>query len=162
MSDFIDIQETISIARRGMSSGLCQRDSKKGEAAMPAGVLVVTGASEFSCKVPAATGQITASGFALGITEFATAKEPDPAATNEYLSGEIVNIVTKGRVWMITEGAPTVGAPVFIRFASGGGGTQLGSARIDADTATAVALSSGVFRSVATNGVALVEINLPQ
>ena len=162
MSDFIDIQETISIARRGMSAGPCQRDSKRTEAALPAGVLVVTGSTEYSCKVPAATGQITASGFALGITEFQTAKEPDPAATNEYLINEIATIVTKGRVWMITEGSPTVGAPVFIRFASGGGGSQLGAARIDADTGTAVGLPSGVFRSTATNGVALVEINLPQ
>lgn len=74
------------------------------------------------------------------------------------------SVLTKGRVWVKIEETIAVGDPVFVRSAAGGGGSEIGAFRNDADTATAIELTSGarwVQGGTAAEGVALLELNLP-
>jgi hypothetical protein len=67
-----------------------------------------------------------------------------------YADNEAVNILTEGEMWCAYESAITANVTVFVRQASGGGGTQLGALRLDADTATATVVSGLYTRSAGT------------
>ena len=129
--------------------------SRAANDAIPAGRLVVRQA-EGKCKLPVATGEITG-GTALGVAMYDALRAAAPYAIND-----MVPVIHGGRVWVKVEEAVTEGGAVFVRFASGAGGTGLGAFRASADTATAVALPGAVYRSSASaNGLAIVELNLP-
>lgn len=67
-----------------------------------------------------------------------------------YADNEPVNVLVQGEMWCAYESAITANATVFVRQASGGGGTQLGALRLDADTATATVVSGLYTRSAGT------------
>lgn len=85
------------------------------------------------------------------------------SATPRYPVGSDVPLLTKGRVWVTAEEAVTPASAVFIRFAAGAGGTQLGAFRASADTASAVAApTSWKYRTSAGAGeLVVLEINAP-
>ena len=127
------------------------------------GRFVVMGAADGRCKLPTATGQITG-GTALGIAVYDPMKMPNwPAGTTvPYPQGTTVPVIRKGVVWVKVEEAVAPGDPVFIRFASGAGGTALGSFRKSADTATAVQYPGAVYLDTAgANGFARVDLSAP-
>jgi hypothetical protein len=74
-----------------------------------------------------------------------------------------VSVLTKGRIYVVVEEAVTPASAVFVRFAAGVGGTQLGAFRASADTATASAAPAGwrYRSSAAIGGIAELELNLP-
>lgn len=77
----------------------------------------------------------------LGIAERQSANMPYAVATyadGEYSIGDDVPVVTKGRIWAITEGTTLRGDPVYVRIVVSGGDTV------------------GQFSSVASSGFALV------
>ena len=70
-------------------------------------------------------------------------------------------VLRRGRIWVLAEGAVARYTPAFVRFATGAGGTELGSFRGDADTATAAQCDWAIFLTDATAGsLALVEISI--
>ena len=85
----------------------------------------------------------------------------DREAAN-FAAGETLAVMRKGRIWVITEEAVTPASPVFVRFASGGGGTQLGAFRDDADTATAVDMSAKLkfLTTAAADALVLLQVDL--
>ena len=87
-------------------------------------------------ELPNATGEITGDlGFG-----FVHNNPVAPNADLGYGTGDVVAVLTRGRIWVECEQANNAhGTPVFIRF-SAAGAERLGSVRIDADTADAVAL----------------------
>lgn len=133
---------------------------------IPFGRFVVfkTASGADSCDLPSVTGDITA-GRQLGIAVYDPGREPNSA--NGYKAGQMVQIVRKGYVWMLTETDVAEGNSVFVRFAqvsNTGTNPAIGKVRKDADTADAVALPNGsaVFRTtLAAAGLAIVELNLP-
>lgn len=142
-----------------------------------AGTFMVPGTDgERQCVAPSAAADITA-GDGFGVVVYDASHEyPSAAATitagNEYDDEDMVPVLRKGRIWVLCDAAATITANsvVFVRHASGGGGSKLGTFREDADTATAAQLPGAFFRSAhldvdfgaGTQRVALVELNLPQ
>ena len=84
---------------------------------IPFGRFVVfkTASGADSCDLPTVTGDITA-GRQLGIAVWDPGKEPNSALG--YKAGQMVQIVRKGYVWMLTETDVTEGSSVFVRFAT--------------------------------------------
>lgn len=127
------------------------------------GRFVVMGAADGRCKLPTATGQITG-GTALGIAVYDPMKMVNwPSGVSvPYPQGTTVPIVRKGVVWVKVEEAVAPGDPVFVRFAAGAGGTNLGAFRKSADTATAVQYPGAVYLdTAAANGLARVDLSAP-
>lgn len=138
--------------------------SRWAKTAIPFGRFLVfkTASGAESCDLPTVTGDITA-GRQLGFGLWDPAKEPNAALG--YSAGQMVQILRRGFVWMLTETDVVEGSAVFVRFAlATGSGTApaLGKVRKDVDTADAVALPGAVFRTtLAAAGLAIVEFNAP-
>jgi len=69
---------------------------------------------------------------------------PDPGVA-DYVDFDSVPLMKAGAVWVYSEEAVADGDPVYVRVASGGGGSQLGAFRNDADTASAVLVVGATF-----------------
>ncbi len=88
--------------------------------------------------------------------------QPALATTLGIVQNEVASLVRNGRIWVVVEEAITVGDLVFVRHTAGGGGTQLGAWRNDADTASAQAVPEASWLKGSTGaGIALLQINLP-
>jgi hypothetical protein len=113
------------------------------------------------CGVPTATADVTARPRGIAVKD-ESRRGPQSGFPGGYELGDSVTYVKRGRVWVAVEGAVAQDSSAFCRFAAGGGGTVLGAWRADADTATAVAFPTAVFRTSTTGaGFAIVEVNLP-
>lgn len=66
--------------------------------------------------------------------------------TADYVDSEMVSVLDGGAIWGYVEEAVVEGDPVYVRIASGSGGSQLGAFRNDADTATAVLVVGARFK----------------
>lgn len=81
--------------------------------------------------------------------------------SGDYQLGDTAGIMKKGKLYFKVEVAVTPDDDVFVRFASGSGGTTLGILRTDADTATAVQVTNARFMTSAdAGGFAVVDLNL--
>jgi hypothetical protein len=97
--------------------------------------------TEGKADLPDSTGEVTGvygGGVALRGKDM-------PSGSTGYAIGDAVPVMTRGKVFVLCEETLVVGDTPFARFASGGGGTQLGAFRNDADTATAVAAPNTRF-----------------
>lgn len=74
-----------------------------------------------------------------------------------YADNEPVDILIEGEVWVASENAITAYQDVFVRYASGAGGTQLGALRTNNDTSTAAQVTG--LRTL-TAGTALVKLEV--
>lgn len=76
---------------------------------------------------------------------------------------ETVGVLRLGRIWVRVEEAVVANTdPVFFRHTSGGGGTEIGAFRTDADTASADALPQSAWLTTTTAaGVALLDLIIP-
>lgn len=132
-------------------------------ASVPFGVAVsmdpTSGDGHF--KLPAASGDLVRN-LLLGVTTATQAIENVPVGGGSYKQYAAVGVMKKGRVWVAVEEAVVAGDPVFVRIASGAGGTQLGAFRKSADTASASQVLEGMqyLTSAAAAGFALLQINL--
>ncbi len=78
-----------------------------------------------------------------------------PATLNfDYADGETVPCLFDGAMAVVTETAVSDRDPVYVRIASGAGGSLLGSFRNDADTASAILVTGARFVRDASAGVA--------
>lgn len=137
------------------------QNSKLAAATVPFGTFVSRRASPADavsqCGNPAATADVTARGIGIALKS-----EVEGSAGVGYVANDGVDILTKGKCYVNVEGVVTDGQDLFVRFAAGAGGSQLGAFRADADTASAVALPGLKARQTTTGaGLCLVEINLP-
>jgi len=74
------------------------------------------------------------------------------ATSTQYDANEDISILEIGKIYVEVEQAVAPGDPVFVRFASGAGGSELGKFRANADTATAFALENAEWVT-STTGV---------
>lgn len=113
-------------------------------------------------KLPAASGDLDDTHL-LGVTAATQAIENLVVGGGSYKQYAAVGVMKKGRVWVQVEEAVVAFGPVYVRVASGAGGTQQGAFRTSADTATAILVSNGMryLTSAAAQGFALLEVSLP-
>lgn len=83
-------------------------------------------------------------------------------ATAGYAQYELVPGALDGRWYVETEEAVAKGDPVYVRFVAGAGGTVIGQARNDADTASCEAIDARFNETTTAAGLAEVELNLKQ
>ena len=127
---------------------------------VPYGVALCRGVADSECKLPSSSGDVAK---IIGVSVLSHTNE-QALGTNisNYPMGKDIPLLRKGRMWVKVEESVTAGSPVFVRFASGAGGSQLGAFRTSADTASAAQVMGAVFAgSAAAGGVAIVELNLP-
>lgn len=162
-------------ARPGLlaDSGYTEKLSRIVEAAggLAAGIYVSEGTDpEVQVLAPTTAAEIT--GGEGGVLLYDATQLPGTNASSFEWDDEMaVPVLRKGRIWVRCDAAatPAAGDQAFVRYASGAGGTVLGTFRHDADTASAALLSGGrfasTFRDVAFFGttyrVALLDLNLP-
>lgn len=122
------------------------------------------GFDKLAARAPAASGDITTVGSLLGVVVADQARAQNPAvATAQYPQFAAAPVLGKGRIYMFAETAMVDGSNPFIRFASGAGGTILGSVRADADSASAVQPTAGqviVRGNTSAAGYCVIELNL--
>jgi len=92
------------------------------------------------CRLPRLATDVTG-GLFLGVAAQNVMREPN---VNGWPHQSMPNILRVGHIYVVVEapaaGAGTEGKNLFMRHASGAGGTQLGAFREDADSASAVAV----------------------
>jgi hypothetical protein len=75
----------------------------------------------------------------------------------------LLNVMVKGRIWVMSETTADVGDPVFVRYAAGVGGTQLGAVRNATVSSEMIDLTAKAryLTSVASApGLALIEVDM--
>lgn len=109
-----------------------------------------------AAKLPAAAADINKPA-AMGIVPWDQSRE----GGSDWPALRPTPVMRRGRIWVTAEGAIARWTHPFIRHASGAGGTELGSFRGDADTATATQCPWVLALTDATAGaLVLVEISL--
>ena len=83
-------------------------------------------------------------------------------ATTGYIQNALVPIAKDGRWYVETEEAVTEGDQVFVRYVAGAGGSVIGLARTDVDTASAEAINATFAETTTAAGLAAVELNMAQ
>ncbi len=109
--------------------------------------------------LPSSTGQEFA-----GVTvhTHAVEKPGELAGAAGIAAGEVASLLRKGRIFVVVEEAIALTDSVFFRHTAGGGGSNLGAFRTDADTATADQLVAAKWLSVTSGaGIALLDLNHP-
>lgn len=134
---------------------------------MQGGLLAVLASNDDDCKLPTASGDITSVLKPLGVTRSNVARDPNfpsgGTAGYTYQIGDSVELVSRGRVWVTVEEAVAPGDDVYVRHTASGGNTQRGSFRTSSDSSTAALLAGARYLTTASaDGLALVDLNLPQ
>lgn len=112
------------------------------------------------CHLPQAGTDVTSIKNALGIA-LRTTRVENPNDYG-YAVNEVVDVMRAGVCWVKVEVAVTPASDVFVRYASGSGGTILGLFNTADDSSSCAALSSARWLNSAGAGeLALLEINLP-
>lgn len=129
--------------------------SRKAKEALGFGRLVVFGAgdTEEGCSYPDSAAEIT--NLSWGVT----VKDPSKASQGGYVTDDDVMILQLGKIWMQAEDALTALTNPFVRHTNGGGGTEHGRLRSDADTATA-GQSTQLQVEKGSSGAGLVKVNV--
>ncbi|HEV7717126.1 MAG TPA: hypothetical protein VGO53_16125 [Steroidobacteraceae bacterium] len=106
------------------------------------------------CRLPRLAADVTLGGF-LGVLASNTAKMP----ANGWPDKSMPDIMRAGHIYVLVEGTGIEGAGLFMRFATGAGGSQLGAFRGDADSGTAVAVPGmRALETWTTGGIVLAEL----
>jgi hypothetical protein len=117
-----------------------------------------------AAKLPAAGVDITGPAV-LGIVPFDATKVLAPGAIEtgapDWPALRPVPAMRRGRIWVLAESAVLRWTYPFVRFAVAGANTNIGGFRADADTASAVQFTKGIFLTDADIGqLVLLEINI--
>jgi len=72
------------------------------------------------------------------------------SVTADYVDAETVPVLNEGGIWVYSEEAISDGDPVYVRAASGSGGSTLGAFRNDADSASCVLVVGAKFKRDST------------
>lgn len=108
-------------------------------------------------KLPALATDITVKAGLMGVVPWDQSREGGV----DWPAARPTPVLRRGRIWVLAEGNVARFTPAFVRFASGAGGTELGSFRGDADTATAAQCDWAIFLTDATaGGLTLLEVSI--
>jgi hypothetical protein len=150
--------DTMTAAFAGMLADNGPKDvdsAVNGEASaeMPFGVCAAFDTLDNECDLPAASTDRLR-----GLVIASQAYDPTGTTGNIGTSGvkadHQVSLLRKGRMWVISEQDVVPGDRLFVRYASGAGGTQLGGLRKAAVADETIdATSQGVFLSTGVAGV---------
>lgn len=136
--------------------------SRIAEAGVNAGLVVVGGTDPLTqCKPPSALADLNEAGqAAVNICGGVVLHEHRGADGDTYLypAQTAVNIVRKGRVWMVTETALAAGVHPFVRCVATGD-EQAGALRNDADTTDAISVQ-WLWTVGSTSGAGLIEVEV--
>jgi len=121
-----------------------------------------TANGSFAAALPSGAGSLTTNVLGVSLHSQKALINPSSSDNEVYEDDDQIPLLRHGRVWVKSEEAVTPASPVFVRVASGGGGTQIGAFRASADTATAVAWTAAKFLTTTTvaNDFVLLEVNM--
>lgn len=123
--------------------------------------ITVTVATTGGAGQPTATYTYDTADYLLGIAMLSSVEQAMTTGVVDIADLTAVNILNKGRVWVVVEEAVTPASPVFIRHTDNGANTS-GGFRASADTARAKEFTRLRYMSSASaGGLAVVEINNP-
>lgn len=109
-----------------------------------------------AAKLPTTAAEIAKPG-AMGIVPYVQSREGGV----DFPALRPCPVLRRGRIWVMAESNLARWTHPFVRYASGAGGTELGSFRNDADTSTAAQLTDAIVLTDATAGqLVLIEICL--
>lgn len=150
------------IARRGLLYGAqgnpVIRGDKIASASLIGGQFVARDAADGKVKLPTTANEVQLTG--VGFVVYDAAHTVPDGSAFDYAAGDAVPVLEHGDIWVQSEEALAYGDPVFVRFASGGGGSVLGLVRNDADTATAAELvNARVLKTTAAAGLVLIRVD---
>lgn len=127
----------------------------------PAGVFVCVderaarGSLDFAVRLPRASADIT------GSKRFGITTKTRGSESASYSGQCMVNCLVDGRIWVTTEEAVTAGDPVYVRYAAGVGGTQLGAIRKSDPGSEAALLANAKFMTDGSAaGLAVVQVDI--
>lgn len=127
-------------------------------AEIPFGVMVARGSTENKCIKLVDTNSVL-----LGVHIFSNeyAKDQELGSTG-IKPGVMMNILRKGRIWVVVEEIVAKDEPCYVRYTASGGNTTIGAFRNDDDTSKAKLVPGARFIAATTGaGLALVEIDMP-
>lgn len=131
--------------------------AEDGTAISASGFVVTLGASQATV-----TQTNTTTDVFQGVSGAKANVEQAADGTVQYAQEDAVNVVTKGRVYVLVDQTVTPTDTPYVRYTAGAGNSVRGSFRKDADTDKAVVASRCRFLEGATaGGFALLEVNLP-
>lgn len=117
---------------------------------------LTVGKARNTAKLPSTAAEVSKPG-AMGIVVFDQTREGGV----DWPALRPTPVMRRGRIWVTAESAVTRWTVPFVRYAAGAGGTELGSFRGDADTASAAQCPWALFITDAAAGaLVLVEISL--
>jgi hypothetical protein len=126
------------------------------------GRLVERTTTDFGGKTPASAATLTTNVLGVSVHSHKAKVTPSSSDNEIYENKCEIPVLRHGRIWVKSENAVTPASPVFVRVASGAGGTEIGAFRTGADTATAVAWTFAKFltTTTGTNEFVLLEVNM--
>ena len=119
--------------------------------------LYVTIASDGAVERPDAAGEVTGVAAFGGFTILETARDPQEGA--QWQIYDLVPVLVQGEMYVSAEDSCTAGNQVYIRYASGSGGTTLGAVRDGAVSSETAALPRAYFAE-SRSGAGLVKIRV--
>lgn len=157
---------TIAVSDDGAGTDLSIANQITNQQTVEFGLFVVKDADagqDDKVHLPYAAAHITgnrAAGFAL--RDIAVEQSRLNADNKGFEFQSEMPVLREGQCYVEMEDAFTNSDSVFIRFATGSGGTKLGAARTDADTTTAAQLASATIENSGSAGeLAIITINKP-
>jgi len=134
------------------------RAQAESSAEVPFGVAVAEGADETKAILPAAsTAKVI--GLVIHSHTYAPSYELGTVGIKPKC---MLSVLRKGRIWVVVEEAVVPGDRLFVRYASGAGGTQLGGIRKSAVTSETIDCTGmGIFRTTqaTVGGLAILEVD---
>lgn len=138
----------------------CVEEVPYAEVAINPGLFVCQGTADNQGKLPTSSAEVAKG---LGVARSNVARDPNfPTSSATYPIGSGVPVVRRGLVWVRVEEAVTPASTVYVRYDTGTG-SQKGAFRASADSSTAAAVTGAKYRtSASADGLALLDLNLPQ
>ncbi len=165
MTSQVSVSDNISLGQAGTPADDVTIRTAKVDAArveggpLTAGLFVIKGTGDDQVKPPALIGDVI-SGLLVHRDNRERDLRADTAAA--YIDDEKVGQAIDGVWWVRNEGDVVKGAQVFSRYETGAGGTVIGIARKDVDTASAKAVNATFMASRAATGIVPVRLHFEQ
>lgn len=137
--------------------------AEQGEVAIVDSFVVTLGASQATATITNGT-QDSFYGVALRIQNKMNLLDPNSGSDGPapYYTGEVVSLLTRGRVYVFVDQEVTSDDPVYMRFVDGGGDSLIGRFRKDDDSGKAILVPDARYTvGASAGGLATLEINMP-
>jgi hypothetical protein len=127
---------------------------------MPFGIMVAKGTGDFDGILPVSSGSVP-----VGVLVHAHVYDNGPngeLGTLGLKPKTALNILRRGRIYVLVEEAVVALDRAYIRYAAGSGGSQLGTFRKSADSATALDVTKKCqyLTSASAGGLALLDVDM--